>query len=331
MRVANMDVTQAKVCVVIVNYRTPELALDCLRSLAVERGNVPTLTAFLVEGGSGDGSADMLRSGIEENDWHHWVTFLPLEHNLGYASGNNAALRKIFELPAPPQYILLLNPDTIVRPGAVKVLQDFLVEHPHVGIAASALENLEAERRCTAFRFPGILSELDQAMRLGLISRLLSSYVTTRPDLPVKPCPTDWAPGASLMIRREVFDAIGLLDEGYFLYFEETDFILRAARAGWPCYYIPESRVVHFIGQSTGVTTPASYKNRRPKYWFESRRRYFTKNYGLLYNVIVDCVFLLGFLIFKARCLIQKKPDNYPPQFFYDFVNNGAFRHWKLR
>lgn len=324
-----MDVMQAKVCVVIVNYRTPELALDCLRSLAVERGNLPALTVYLVEGGSGDGSADKLRSGIDRNGWQSWVTFLPLERNGGYAVGNNAAIRQALESPEPPDYIHLLNPDTIVRPGAIKVLRDFLVEHPHVGIAASALENLEGGRRCTAFRFPGILSEFDQGIRLGLISRLLSSYVTMRPDLPVKPCPTDWAPGASLMIRREVFDSIGLLDEDYFLYFEETDFILRAARAGWPCYYVPESRVVHFIGQSSGVTIPTPYPRRRPKYWFESRRRYFTKNYGLLYNVVVDCAFSFGFIIWKARCLIQHKSDNYPPHFFYDFVNNSTLLNWK--
>ncbi len=77
------------------------------------------------------------------------------------------------------------------------------------------------------------------------------------------------------MVRREVFDAVGLLDDGYFMYFEEVDFCLKASRAGWPCWYVPASRVVHLVGQSSGVTDASPAAKRRPRYWFDARTRYF--------------------------------------------------------
>ena len=91
---------------------------------------------------------------------------------------------------------------------------------------------------------------------------------------------TDWVNGASMMIRREVFETVGLMDEEYFLYFEETDFCRRVVRAGWPIWHVPASRVVHLEGQSTGVTGADLAKKPRPKYWFDSRARYFRKNLG---------------------------------------------------
>src|SRR5277367_5597369 len=90
---------------------------------------------------------------------------------------------------------------------------------------------------------------------------------------------TDWVNGASMMVRREVFDSIGLMDEKFFLYYEETDFCLRALEAGWPTWTVPSSRVVHLEGQSTGATGAIAKRKRVPKYWFDSRRRYFRKHH----------------------------------------------------
>src|SRR5262249_13663738 len=111
--------------IVIVNYRTPGLVVDCLRSLAEEVRAEPNCRDALVENASGDGSAEMIGGAIKSEGWG-WAELLVLERNLGFAGGNNAALRPLLAEARPPDYILLLNPDTVVRPGAVRALVDFL-------------------------------------------------------------------------------------------------------------------------------------------------------------------------------------------------------------
>ena len=111
------------------------------------------------------------------------------------------------------------------------------------------------------------------------------------------------------MVRREVFDAVGLLDEGFFFYFEEVDFCRRAAQAGWPCWYVPAAHVVHRIGSSTGWTTAG----RRPRYWFDSRRRYFRRHLGPTQRRCspTRCG-STGYATFRLRRPMQGKPDTDP-------------------
>jgi N-acetylglucosaminyl-diphospho-decaprenol L-rhamnosyltransferase len=135
----------------------------------------------------------------------------------------------------------------------------------------------------------------------------------------------DWLPGASMMIRREVFKSIGLMDEGYFLYYEETDFCLQARRANWSCWYVPQSRVMHIAGQSTGVTDRKAVPRRLPQYWFNSRRRYFTKNHGIFYAALADLAWTVGFVLWRLRRVVQRKPDTDPPKFLEDFLRNSVF------
>jgi len=139
-----------------------------------------------------------------------------------------------------------------------------------------------------------------------------------------QPHETGWVAGASMIIRREVFDDVGLMDEGYFMYYEEVDFCLRANRAGWPCWYVPDSRVVHLVGQASGVTDTRAVPKRRPAYWFESRRRYFVKNHGLVYALIADTVWALGFATYRVRQALQRKPDTDPPKLLYDFIRHSV-------
>jgi GT2 family glycosyltransferase len=120
------------------------------------------------------------------------------------------------------------------------------------------------------------------------------------------------------MVRREVFDAIGMLDEGYFLYYEEVDFCRRAARAGWPCWYVPAARVVHRIGSSTGWMT----NRRRPQYWFDSRRRYFRRHLGPAKTLLADALWTTGYATFRLRRPLQGKPDTDPVGLLGDFVRH---------
>jgi GT2 family glycosyltransferase len=305
--------------VVIVNYQATALALDCLQSLQDEVGKVAGTRVVVVENGSGDDSAARLEAAVRDHGWGDWVTILPLEQNGGFATGNNAAIRPALAAAEVPRYVLLLNPDTIVRPGALGALVEFMESRPDVGIAGSQLEEPDGTPQRSAFRFPSVLGELEGGLHLGPASWLLKRWVVA-PEVPPGPGPTDWVAGACMIIRTTVFAAIGLLDEGYFLYFEEVDFCHRARRAGWPCWYVPAARVVHLVGQSSGVTHPSAARRRRPSYWFRARRRYFLANHGRGATVLADLAWALGRASYQLRRLVQRKPDTDSRWLLWDFI-----------
>ncbi|MBD3884822.1 glycosyltransferase family 2 protein [Phormidium tenue FACHB-886] len=308
--------------VVIVNYRTPRLTIDCLHSLDSEVRSLPGARVVVVDNASGDGSVEIISSAIAAAGWG-WASVLASEHNGGYAYGNNLAIRPALQTPNPPTYFLLLNPDTQVRAGALKALVDFMELRSDVGIVGSSFEERDGTPWPIAFRFPSVLSELDSGLRLGIVSKLLSKWVVAQ-TMTHEPQQVDWLPGASLMVRRQVFESVGLMDEEYFLYYEETDFCLQAKRAGWSCWYVPESRVMHLAGQSTGVTSKDGPAKRLPQYLFDSRRRYFVKNHGLLYAALVDLAWSTGFALWRLRRAIQRKPDTDPPYLLFDSLRNSV-------
>jgi len=310
--------------IVIVNYRTPNLTIDCLHSLVDEVRSLPGTRVVVTDNASGDNSVEKIQTAIENEGWGEWVSLMTLERNGGFAFGNNAAIHPAINSPTPPNYILLLNPDTIVRPGALKPLVDFMDEQPDVGIAGSRLENPDATVQVSAFRFHSILSELDNGLRLRFGKKFKERWAVVPPNFPHNITQVDWVAGASMIVRRQVFEQVGLMDEGYFMYYEEADFCLQANRAGWACYYVPESRVVHLVGQSSGVTNPQGTRKRRPQYWFDSRRRYFVKNHGWLYALLADTAFAVSFALTKLRWLIMGQQPVDPPQFLTDFLRNSV-------
>lgn len=308
--------------IVIVNYRTVGLTIDCLRSL---EGQVRQLGAkvYVTDNQSGDDSVDRIGGAIAANGWSNWAMLMPLERNGGFAHGNNAAVRMLLQAQPPPQYVLLLNPDTLAREGALGELVDFMERHPKVGIAGSRLEDPDGTPQRSAFRFHTIASEFEGGVRLGFVSRLFKKKLVA-PPVSDGVCQTQWLAGASMIIRRKVFEEVGLLDEAYFMYFEEVDFCLRAARARWECWYVPSSRVVHLVGRASGVTDPRLRK-RRPAYWFESRRRYFVKNHGAVYAMLADAAWAAGFASWRVRRFLQRRQDNDPPKLLMDFIRHSVF------
>ncbi len=309
--------------IIILNYRTADLTIACLRSLVNEIQEIPA-RVLVPDNASVDGSVEKITAAIASEGWKRWASILPLGRNGGYAFGNNAGIRSFLESPDPPELIHLLNPDTTVRPGAVKALVEFMAEHPKVGIVGSQLEDGNGARQASGFRFHTLFSELDGGLRLGLLSKLIAHRAVVLPPSPVAR-PAEWVSGASMMVRRPVFDSIGLLDEGYFLYFEEVDFARRAAQAGWQCWVEPRSRVVHVQAAATEVDGPKSKEKRRPTYWFDSRRRYFVKHHGPAYAMAADALWATGYLTWRARRILQRKPDPDPPKLLRDFILNSVF------
>jgi len=296
---------------VIVSYKTAELVKNLIASLARERAAEATrgleLRAVVVDNASGD--AEAIEQAVVSGGHDGWVKVLRAPENGGFSYGNNLGFRHGFELPEVPEFFFMLNPDTEVRPGAVGALVEFFDQHPDAGIAGSSLEDEDGSPWPYAFRYPSLLSELDYGLRLGFVSKLLRKHVVAR-LMGSTAEQVDWLPGAAMMVRRQVIERLGGLDQTYFLYYEETDFCLKVKNAGYTVWYVPESRVMHIAGQSTGVTGFQRVAKPLPAYWFESRRRYFAKNHGLAYAVATDAVLLVSHALGQVKERILKGSDS---------------------
>jgi GT2 family glycosyltransferase len=319
----SMDEQHMSVLIVIVHYRTPGLLIDCLRSLDAEVRAYGKASAVVVDNQSQDGSVPRIGEAIRSEGWSDWVRLVEAPVNGGFAYGNNHVIGPALASDNPPAYFWLLNPDTTAYPGAMASLVAFLQTHPKAGLAGSAIEEQRGVLWPYAFRFPTLLSELDDGLRLGIVTRLLSRWTILEP-MNGEQARVDWVPGASLMVKREVFEAIGLMDENYFLYYEETDFCLQAKRAGWDCWYVPQSRVFHVAGASTGMVDHPPEPRRLPNYWFESRRRYFIKNHSRWYAMATDLVWIASHALWRVRRVIQRKKGFEPPHEFSDFVRHSS-------
>jgi len=314
--------------VVIVNYRTADLVVDCLRSLEAEVAAIEGTRVVVVDNRSGDGSLERIGGAVAAEGWGGWVSVVDARRNGGFSAGNNAGLRPLLQSPQAPAWFLLLNPDTYVHPGALRALLDCGAREARVGIVGSRLEDPDGTPQPSAFRFHRALTEFERELRLGLVARVLAPWATVL-AVPDTATQVDWVSGASMLVRREVFESVGLLDEGYFLYYEEVDLCLRAARSGWTCWQEPRSRVVHLVGRSTGVD-PSNAVLRIPGHVFESRHRYFVKNFGLAYGVLADLAWLLGHLLWRLRVRLLGRPRGSAPGLLRAFLRQSTLRRGGL-
>ncbi|MGF1469580.1 MAG: glycosyltransferase family 2 protein [Sandaracinaceae bacterium] len=301
---------------VILNYRTADMTIDAIRAARRALAGIEDHRIDVVDNDSRDGSFEKLREVAEGEGWPD-VQVMASPRNGGFGAGNNFAIRKALASDDPPDLVYILNSDAFPAEDAVDKLISFLDGHPDVGIAGSYIHGTDGDPHLTAFRFPTLRSEIIGSVRLGLLERLWPDT-----EVPIRPMPdetrqVDWLAGASMMLRREVLEEIGLFDETFFLYFEETDLCRRARLAGWPTWYVVESRVAHVGSASTNwqdKTRPM------PAYWFQSRRHYFVKNHGRAYTWAANTACALGLASFKLRAALQGKEDPHRVHFFRDFV-----------
>jgi N-acetylglucosaminyl-diphospho-decaprenol L-rhamnosyltransferase len=312
-----------EVWVVSVSYRSAQLMIDCLRSIASERSTPGVnLRVVVVDNASGD--FPILSQAVAENGWSAWVRLVLAPRNGGFAYGNNLGIQLAMESGA--DYLLLLNPDTQVRPHAIELLVGFLQSHPDVAIAGPSFENADGTEWPIAFRFPSVESEFCAALGVGLVTRLLGDRSVAR-RMPAVPQRVDWISGAAMMIRAQVFRALGGFDEGYFLYFEETDFCFRAARAGFATWYFPASRVMHIMGQSTDVVIESwSRPKRLPGYWFESRRRYLAASLGFPAAMMADLLVLLAYPLGYLKQVLLGRAHTTVPHYLRDLWRHSVLR-----
>lgn len=313
----------ARLVISIVAYKAAPLTIDCLASIAPELASVPTTRVFVVDNASPDGAGAAVARAIDERGWSAWAELVPSPVNHGFAAGNNLAIRRMLDEEPQAEHLLLLNPDTLVRPGALRRLIDFVAARPEVGMAGGRSEDLDGTPQVCCFRFPSATREILGAMGLGSLEHRLSGRIAHF-GVPDQPVQVDWVSGAFLLCRRQVIEQIGLMDEGYFLYYEETDYLRRAQQAGWQCWHVPDSRIVHLVGQSSGVTSRHEAPRRLPAYWFESRRRYFVRHHGRAYAACLDIALLFACPLGRLRHAIQGKPARKPPHYLRDMIRHSA-------
>ena len=307
--------TPPKVHAVLLNWRTASMTLDALEALVLSLEAIGgRWTVSIVDNDSGDGSEAELRDAVEQRGDER-IEVLQAGRNGGFGAGNNVGLRRGLERGA--EYLYILNSDAFPQERALRHLTDHLDAHPDVGIVGSHIYGTDGEPHCTAFRFPSIQSELEGSLRLGLVSRALGDYVVPV-GIPESTRPVDWLAGASMMMRREVLEKVGLFDESFFLYFEETDLCRRAAEAGFQTVYVRPSEVAHVGSASTGMKT----WQKVPDYWFDSRSHYFVKNHGRAYLAAATSARLVGTALWQVRRRIQGKTEEDPPRFL-----SGLLRH----
>lgn len=224
--------------VVIVGYNTRELLLDCLRSIYDQTRGV-TFDVIVVDNASRDGSVAAVARAFPQ------VRLIANGQNRGFAAANNQGLRI-----ARGRYILLLNPDTVILDNAIAGMVAFADRHPEAAVVGCQVLEDERTIQRTCFSFPSVLGLLLTGLRLNRL--FPRSRFFGRPDLAWwdrnSPREVDVVSGMFFLVRREAMDQVGLLDEDYFVYAEETDWCYRFRKAGWHCLFAPEARIIHRDG-----------------------------------------------------------------------------------
>ncbi len=285
--------SELDLAVVIVNWNVRDLLIACLGSVseAIEvaglRGEV-----WVVDNASTDGSAELLRT------WFPSVHLIASPLNLGFAGGNNLALREIgFDVPMPdgapggappmtdqdgllPRFVLLLNPDTLVREDAPAILMHFMAQNHRVGVCGPRLVYGDGRFQHSAYRFPSLAQIFLDFWPLNW--RLTDSFVNGRYPRRLyedgQPFAVDHPLGAAMLFRREVIEQSGGFDLDYRMYVEEIDWCMRIKRTGWQIFCVPAAEIVHYEGQSTRQARPQMVV----ALW-RSRYILFRKHYGPLY------------------------------------------------
>lgn len=312
--------------VVIVNYRTPGLTLACVESLLPARVASAGLRAIVVDGGSADGSAEQIAADVAARGWGDWVTVLPLAVNGGFAFANNRAIAALAAAGPLPHAIALINPDARVRPGALEAMAALLDREPRAAAVGALLIHEDGRRQSSAFRFPSIRGEFCRGAQTGLVDRLLRVPPSSiDSDVAVE---VPWVTGAAVMLRTAALAEAGLFDEGFFLYFEETELMRRLRDRGWTVWHEPAARVVHEGGAATQIRDPETglpYARPMPAYWYQARLRYFALERGRPFALAAGLAWIAGRGWWRVRQTLVPRRRVGPKREVLDLVHHGLW------
>jgi GT2 family glycosyltransferase len=282
-----MSQNTIKLSIILVNWNVQDLLATCLASIDrnVTLSALPKVETIVVDNASTDGSVKMLK---EE---YPWVKLIANHENSGFASANNQGITQ-----ASGNYILLLNPDTYLHDHALATLIDYLDQNPTVGAVGPLLENPDGSLQHSCYPTPSLLREAYRLVRpnrnVGSGAYPMQEWSTTTPR------PVDVIQGACLLLRRQVLEQVGLLDEAYFMYTEEVDLCTRISRAGWQLVWVPQARVTHYGGQSTRQVATKMFLH-----LYASKIIYFRKHHGAMTARLYKLILMIASVIRIAAAL----------------------------
>ncbi len=263
--------------IIIVNYNASNLLRSCIESIYKETKNL-SFDIWVVDNNSFDNSVKVIKSCFPD------VNLIENARNIGFAKANNMAISK-----TKADYILLLNPDTLIKQNAIEKTVKFMEENPQIGIAGCKVLNEDGTLQLACRR--SIPTPKVAFLRLtGLSSLFPKSKIMARYNLtyldPDKPHKVDAVSGAFLMIRKEVIDNIGILDESFFMYGEELDWCFRAKKAGWSVMYYPNAEIIHYKGECSRFNSrKATLEFHRAMYLFH--KKHFAERHSKIVNSII--------------------------------------------
>jgi GT2 family glycosyltransferase len=262
------------ISIVIVNWHSKNYLVNCLRSLKKDQ-SIFTKEFILIENASNENICEIAEAYSD-------IKVIQNQKNTGFAHANNQGFTS-----CQGRYLLLLNPDTIILPGCIDELIEFMDNHPESGICGPLALNPDGTLQAGGNKFPNLISEINSLFGRG------KSNVTVPPEcLPIQ---VDWVGGACLLIRKEVYKKVGPLDEHFFMYCEETDWCWRVKKQGWEIYFVPKARYIHFGGQSSKLI-----KRKMLLQLYNSKSRLLLKHRGKLAGIIFfffsHIVYLIKFL-----------------------------------
>ncbi len=265
---------------IYVSYNTRDLLRASLRSLfdSLSRYGPDQAEVWVVDNASGDGSTAMVAEEFPA------VRLIANADNRGFGAANNQAIGA-----SQGDHLLLLNPDTIVEADAPARLSGFLAEHPEAAVIGPALVSPDGSFQHSAFRFPNLAMGFIEFFPLNhrlLDARLNGRYPRSHYRQPFQ---VDHPLGACLLLGRTAVEQVGLFDESFFMYYEEVDLCLRLRRAGWQAWCLPQARVVHYGGQSTGQVAPEMFRQLH-----SNKLRLFRKHYSPATCLVARWILRLG-------------------------------------
>jgi len=284
-----------KIAISIINYRTGDMTIAAVQSVLDALGDQPG-DVVVVDNASGDGSADQIADWITQTGDAR-VQLVRSDLNTGFSGGHNLGMAA-----APDaDFYLILNSDALLHAGFFEAILAPMQDEA-VGLVAPQLEYDDGEVQISCFRFHSPASEVMRGAQTGPVTSLLKRHVIAIPNPPV-PENIEWASFACILVRAEMVRQIGPMDEGYFLYFEDSEYALRAKRAGWGIRHTAAARAVHFRGGSGPVKEIQAAKKRLPAYYWRSRTRFLRQAHGVLGPLLGNLGWILGRTIAQARRL----------------------------
>jgi N-acetylglucosaminyl-diphospho-decaprenol L-rhamnosyltransferase len=291
-----------RLCVVIINYATPDLTKACLASLNGELG--PQDCAVVVDNCSPDNSGPGLKLWLTEQNFSFQTDFILSKENHGFSGGNNLGIQHV-----KADYYLLLNSDTYVRNGAIsQLIKTAQTTDRNIGLITPRLEWPDAQPQISCFRFHSPIGELLNASGLNFFVNIFQRYHIPMP-LKSETSSPPWSSFACILIKYSVIEAAGLMDENYFLYYEDVDYCRIANKKGFFVLNDPNARVVHLRGGSSNVKKETISKKRLPTYYYASRTYYFFKHYGLSGLILANLLWTIGGIIDVLKSFILNRSN----------------------